>query len=369
MNLPRKFGVGLLATVLSFSVVGLVWSHITLITVYNRGTIKGWLRHSGAYDKIADIVLDSSRKEQGGSSPLTAVPDLQKVAADSFSPAYLQENAEYILNSLYDWLEGKADKLEFSIDLTTAKAELADGVAKYVTEQAAGLPVCTSKSTDSFEVINSGCLPPGMTAAQAGALAREDILTNPEFLPDSSFSSDSIKLKDGDRETGLNDNQNLARVRTVYQKAQTIPPFLTLMALLSAAGVVFISLSRRRGLRKVGFVLVTSGVLIGLSYLAATRGVSLIQQKLSEQTGGTESARELGGSIIGLVGSDIRGLLGLYALGFLLTGVALIVACHFIKQDSKPEPKNESVKTDTPEKPEEVKEPKEDTKEPPEVQL
>lgn len=372
MKILRGLTVGLLAAVLSFSLVGLVWSHIALATVYNRGTIKGWLRDSGTYGKIAEIVLDSSRQKEGGDNPLTSVPELQKVAIDSFNPTFLQENAETILDSVYDWLEGKADKLKFSVDLTAAKASLADGVGSYIAEKAASLPACTSKqSVDSFDVIDANCLPTGLTAAQAGAQARNDILNNPDFLPESSFSSDNIKFKDGEQESGLNDNKNIEKVRTVYQKAQTIPPILAFLALLSAAGVVFISLTRRRGLRKVGFVLITSGAVMGLSYLAATRGVSFVQKKLSEQTGGTESARELGSSAIGIVGSDIRGLLGLYAVGFLLTGIALLVACRFVNQEPKPEtePRYSPEKETIPEKPEGTKKPEQIPKEPPKIQL
>ena len=67
-------------------------------------------------------------------------PQFHAIAKNAFNPVLLNGSLEAVLDGGYNWLEGSADKLDFRIDLTDAKQELATGLGSYVTNRVIASP-------------------------------------------------------------------------------------------------------------------------------------------------------------------------------------------------------------------------------------
>ncbi len=320
---------------LLFSLLGLAWTHTVNLTLRDRDTVKGWFDKSGFYDRIVGSVLenvDQAGEEAGEGIPVDD-PAVQQVVAEAFSPEFLRQNIEEVLDGVYGWLEGRSETPEFTVDLTPAKRRLADGLGNYAAERAATLPVCqASQMTGDFDALNATCLPPGLTPAAAGATVRQELLNNEEFLKQTVFTADDIKLENDDREISLGNVEQARLARDGYRRAGQMPIVILIIALLAAAGIVFLSGTRRTGVKRICIVMIVSGVLLGLSWLIMARISDVLSDYVATPDDGPVAARQLANDAVRVVIDDLRRPLLWYALGLTLVGAGGLIVNSVIKK-------------------------------------
>lgn len=335
------FGIALF-----FCLTGLAWAHVGTATIRNRETVKSWLVESGFYDNVVDTVLEAANQQESESGEADIPvddPQIQAITKDAFSPGYLQENVEKVLDGTYAWLEGRTPKPEFIIDVSMAKQKLADGLANYAVSRAANLPACTpdqmAAMTDDYDALNATCLPPGVSPQAAAENLRYEILTNEEFLGDTTFSGDDFKIEENGQKVAIADSQ-FRRAQTVYKVTGYGPYIFGVLAVLMAAAVFFVSSTRRNGLRRVGIIFISSGLLLGLSYLAYNRSSSWLNSRAQDLSGETSAGRELAAGLVDVIGKDISSLLLWYAIGFTAIGViGVLISIFYKRQRSGDKPK------------------------------
>lgn len=239
----------MLLFVLAFD-VGLIRS------VGRPATVKKVLADSGVYDTLVPNALNQVKQinTSAGNIPLTDSV-IKSAAVSTFTPSQIEQYANQIIDSTYAWLDGKTATPQFQIDLSGAKNTFADNVAKAMQDKYASLPVCTSYSAASFDAYSASCLPPGVTAAQAADTLKSQVLGGQGFLDQPVVNADTIKSS-GSNQTVFNNQQ----IPKNYQRAKKAPLIATVLALLVAAGIVLLSASKRRGLRRVGIALAVVGI-------------------------------------------------------------------------------------------------------------
>lgn len=335
MNILRKIGVSLSAMLLTTALFSVAWSSVAISTIHNRNTIKGWLDETNAYSRVVDIALEKLKTSKEADSQNLPMDDplIQDAAKTAFSPEFLKEQVELVLNNVYSWLDGSVPTLSFSIDLSEAKQKLAAGIGAYVEARVAGLPVCATKSTVDFDGFTSICRPKALSATQAGQEVANGILTGKDFFQDTTLSSDDIKTKDSNgKEVPIGDTEQAKIVRTSYQVAGFAPLALGVLALLGALGVIFISRDHLAGVRRVGVVLLSAGVVFLVTSLALGALKELGDKKVNESTTSSAAEKALFVDMVKVVSDDIRSVLVKFTAGYLGVGVAAVAGVIILKK-------------------------------------
>jgi hypothetical protein len=227
--------------------------------VGSPGPVKKILSNSGIYGSAVEQVLNENGKVTAAGNDISLTdPAIKSAAQKSFSPEVVQDTTEKVIDGVYDWLNGKVAQPDFSIDLSAAKATFASNVGAAATERSSTLPVCPSRTIpSSTDPLNITCLPRGLTASQVGAQAQSDVLRGQGFLDNPVISPDQFKSSGSNQSVFSGQLKNLP---TQYRRVKATPIILTLLSILTAVSIVFLSASKRKGLKHLGIVLVTVGV-------------------------------------------------------------------------------------------------------------
>ncbi len=259
MNFARKGLVGGLTTLLVVFLFGLALDVGILHTLGNPDSVKKVLADSGIYNSVVPNALAQAQNlsTSAGDIPLND-PQIQAAAKTALTPAEIQGDANQIIDSVYAWLNDKTATPNFNIDLSSTKSAFAENVADIVQQRAASLPVCTSASEISTNAYSATCLPPGTTPAEAASQVKDQVLSGQGFL-DQNINANSVK--------GSDSNQNifsdqLNKLPDQYRRLKHAPYITALLAILAAAGIVLLSSTRTRGLRRVGIALAIVGIIM-----------------------------------------------------------------------------------------------------------
>lgn len=287
--------------------------------------IKGALRDSGIYQSVVGDVLKQAQKGQPaegqeGGIPLDN-PQVQSLIQSAASPELLQTQAEGALDSAYAWLRGETLNLAFTVELGDAKTKLADELGKFLEQNLAGLPACApgSASGQNLDPFNATCLPEGVSAAQAAAQAKNELL-NGEFLKETTFTADDVKT-DGDRTL----EQQLQAIPQTYQAIKWALFGTGVLALLLAVAVVFLSINWRSGLKKLSIVFIVVGSIHVLFSWLAGMGFGRLAEFAKEPL--QQSAVKVGQALAG----DLRGWWMWYGIALLVVGAVTLVVLRLTK--------------------------------------
>jgi len=242
-------------------------------TVGHPASVKKIVAESGIYDTVIPNLLNQSKQitSNVGNIPLSD-PSIQQAANQIFSPGYVKQQSETIIDSIYAWLDGKTAQPEFRIDLSGAKNDFANAVAGQVQQRVAGLPKCTSRTTaTTFDVYNATCLPSGVTPIAVAKTTHDSIVSGQGFLNNQVISAASVSSNGSNQSVFAN---QLKSVPTQYQRAKKTPIILLLLALLLGAGIVLLNTSRLKGLRHVGITLLLVGLFMLMFSCGLNRAVS-----------------------------------------------------------------------------------------------
>lgn len=346
MNILRRMALATLGTIMLFALLGAAWSHVTKATLGNRDAVKRWLNESQFYDRVATSVLEQASKGHAESDKQSIPvddPNVRQIVNTAFSPDFLQRSIESVLDGTYNWLEGNSDKPEFRVDLADAKQRLADGLGNYAVSRAASLPACTAAqsaqlSQEGFDALNAPCLPPGVNPQTAAADLRNQIITSEDFLGETSFSGDDLKVTSNGREVSIDQAAEFKRLQSAYQAGLLAPLLLGLTAVAAAVVIVFLSSSKKSGLIRAGLISLTAGLLLAISWGVLASGSNWLSKRAADLGGESSVSRELAADMVQAVIADITGVLRWYAIGLALLGLALIVGIKVINRGRKPEP-------------------------------
>lgn len=268
MRFVRRVLLGLTVLILASLLFGIAFSIGIIHTFSSPAPIKHIISDSGIYSSVLSSSLDQASPITGDGTQIpfsNAV--LRKAAATTFPPQFIKQNAETIIDSVYKWLDGKTPLPDFYIDLSSQKATFASSVSQSVQQELAGLPACTKTSIPpSFDALSATCLPPGVTPSAAAASLQSAILNGQGFLDNPIITADTIKAS-GDNQSIFADQ--LKNAPQYYHNAKAVPSILASLSVLATIAVIFLSKTRRSGMKKIGFILLICGVLLLLTAWSA----------------------------------------------------------------------------------------------------
>jgi lysophospholipase L1-like esterase len=274
MNRARKVFVYLLSFFLLATLLGTAVSTSTNNTLGKPKKVEAYLAQSKLYDHFIAYTADQAKKtngdtDQSGSVSLSDAA-VQAAAQSSFTPQVIEKNVNTFIDSNYAWLEGKTATPEFKIDLSEQKLTFAQKVGQYVTTYTAGLPACANDqlaAQQSQDPLAATCRPANVTPEAAGAQVTQRLSTTGDFLSNPVVTPNSINPEASQQSKPY--YQKLSHLPKAYQLSQKLPYIFAGLSLLAALGIIFISLERRKGVRKVGIVLLIAGIsLVAVKFTA-----------------------------------------------------------------------------------------------------
>jgi hypothetical protein len=164
MNIARSITRWLLA--LGISAALSLWIFLATInaTIANREVTKSWLASSGAYDNALGSALRVSTSNQQDGSLVT--PDLLQTAfVQTFDGPFIQQSAHTVIDATYNWAEGTADAITFSLPVQEKAAAFRTNLAALVVPKLEALPKCATRLTVS-DPNKITCLPHGIKPAE-----------------------------------------------------------------------------------------------------------------------------------------------------------------------------------------------------------
>jgi hypothetical protein len=263
----RKGIVLLLSLLLLVTLLGTASSTSTNVTLGKPDKVETYLVQSKLYDHFVAYVADQASKDEGGDQTgSVSLNDavVQAAARSAFPPQLIRQGTNTFIDANYAWLEGKTTIPQFRIDLSAAKETFAQKVGRHVKTYTAGLPVCATAEAAQQQVnidpLSATCRPQGVDPATVGALVTQRLSTTGDFLSDPVITANAINPK-GNKQ-GRPYYQRFSKLPHVYRVGTKLPYVLGALSVLLALGIVFLALSRRRGLRRVGVILALAGVLL-----------------------------------------------------------------------------------------------------------
>jgi hypothetical protein len=278
----RRGFVWFLSILLFVSLVGGVASMALNNSVGSPSKLEGWLSNSKIYDSVTTSLLHQAEKSGStdGSSGSVSLNDpvVQQAATSVFTPSLVQNTANTIINNNYAWLTGKKSVPDFKVDLTSSKQAFAKQVSQAVQTRLGTLPVCSAQQLSQLSIpvdlLSVTCRPATLDIkAEASQVAQEinsnsDFIQNPVITP-TSLKQDQSSQGSTDSSQGQPYYKKASWAPKVYQIGTKLPWILSGLALLSGLGIVFIAPTRRRGARRIGVVLLVSGLVLIILKLVA----------------------------------------------------------------------------------------------------
>lgn len=324
----RNFVVYLLSSLLFFTLFATVVATNINVIFAKPVKIETWLDQSGIYNGLVNTAIskaNTSKNDNGGGGISLSDIAVQQAAKAAFSTQTIKLNVNKFIDGNYAWLEGKVSKPSFVIDLSGSKQLFAQQVGQYVTANLAKVPVCTYAQSLNYvnaDPLTTTCRPSNVSAASEGAMITVK-LSGPTFISNTMITAETFG---NNSTTGKNEPYytKFSQAPKAYQWATKAPLILGAVAFISALGIVFISRTRRKGLRRVATTLAFAGIIF-----IASKFVIDVLSKAMEKTLFKDSASD-----VTSVKIQLTALINLFEAEitkvFLYFGVAFVVIAVLI---------------------------------------
>jgi hypothetical protein len=247
---------------------------------------------------------------------------------EAFTQSAFRQDINQIIDGNYSWLEGHSATPSFSIEVNSIKVSFANQVANYVKQHLSNLPACTE--AQALEMANVGplsltCVPNSVNPSQAATQIANEIDDSNLLISTPVITANNLKAIN---HSGGAYYTKLSKAPKVYKWANRVPLFLILIDVILAAAIIFL-LGKRKGLRRVGVVLIVSGLLLVIVRLCSNKILSKIDSHIntSSSLGSLKSAFLNIASLIekSLVKTDLKFGLIYIVLGAILISILLIL--------------------------------------------
>ena len=328
INILRWLIASILLLILSLVIiVGTITSGATR-AIINQNNLKVAIANSDIYDNALPIALEfltqsATKSDEGqayyaGLKKQFANPadELSQLVREIFTPNYLQQGVNTVIDAFFAWLKGETERPEFEIKIAQDQKTLIKFLAITFKEKIRGLPNCPANFvvTENFNPLETTCRPFGFKLNEIDNF----LLTNsdrPEFkllLNKASINSSALKV---DPKTSQN-------VQLVYRLIR-YSWLMVMVAVIVLSLLIAVIIPRfRRGLIVCGKVIVICGsiILVGQLLLAVLREpiISLVIKRLPANSIGLIQAylvsimRQLYAAIITKVSFETKGTYGQY---------------------------------------------------------
>lgn len=267
MTILRRFGLLICASLFCGCLAGVAFLAGLHGVFTSPQPLKTALQNSGIYEEITPNIINA----QMATSPLPLRDiGVKNALTQALSASFYQGASEQIIDGTYSWMSGGTASPKFSVDTTAVKNDFASNIATYIRQQMDSLPACerdTAPPTSAKDALSLTCLPQHVTPDMVADTARQQILANSLLVQGDSITPTT--LKDGQ---GRTFQQQLAFMPWLYRAYLPALLLLPLLGALLGVAIVFLSATKRAGLRRVAWLVLSTGL---VTLVLAVAGMEL----------------------------------------------------------------------------------------------
>ncbi len=347
MLMLRKLLAGLSAAVMSFSLFSLVFVIGLLQILGSPDNLKGLISDSGIYDEFVSGVIEQvtkpesveeeiSTEGQGGEGVSLDHPEIKAAAQTAFSPQFLQSSAESFIDGVFRWLNGDVEIPDFTINLADAKNNFAAEVAAAAKARINSLPACTSlqQINEDYDPFSAVCRPPQLNVDAEAARIQNELANNEQFFKDTTITASDLKSDNGllfEEMRGIPD---------AYQTLKKLPIILAVIGLVATSGVVLLSETWRRGLRRASIVLISAGIILALGAFLVNAALNSFSDRVvqDQADNASQAVKESIANLFTSASGDVSDIYIRFGVAFAVIGIVTLIVLRFTR------PKQGSVK-------------------------
>jgi len=305
MNILRKGALTVCYSLFSITLFGFGLLFSLRMVFGTAGPLERALDTSGLYNvMVADII---SQNQPTSGLPLKD-PGLQDAIQKAFPPTLIKQSMNSILDGTYAWLQGKTQAPTFRIDLSGAKANLADYVGQYLQQRFAALPACNlaalpSTTATPMDPYTMPCLPPAALFNQAAAIAqaKQTVLANTDLLKSTTLTADTLK-----NDNGKTLQQQLRAIPRAYHTVMLSIYATGLLALLLGIGAVLLQTDRRAGVRHVSINLLAVSITSAVAAVLSSFVLGRVADRLNQSSATDRLIQAKLITVMHLLADDVR---------------------------------------------------------------
>ena len=283
MKIIRRTFYGLLVGLLSAATFAGIYLTTLSVKLTNRDSVKRWPVAAGTYEQVSASIIklvetrsgvQAQTIDQALSSGIISKEEFVRALEEILPPSYWQGKTEQFLDSVYDYLEGKAETLNFEISFSDRTVAAADKLSKIIAGSLSAAPECDASQTpQTIDPLTLTCLPPG---ADPGKLADD-------FKRQLTIQSQigNITLTDEDllESGGPLTRDSIASLPLYYSYFKNVGIYFAGAVFILGLLMALAARSALDGLRKVSQTLFSSGILAWISFFIGktfiSRGVTV----------------------------------------------------------------------------------------------
>jgi hypothetical protein len=256
MSFSKKVALYILGLMLRLSIGLAVFGFGFMAVFGSADPLKQAAEESGLYDSVVSGVIEESVRQQPQSEGLPLDdPRIISAANAAFTAEILQQQSEMVIDSVFAWLDGTKDSLQFTLDFSDTKVVFANNVGDAFLGYAETLPVCTQPDqlqpvSNPFEL---SCIPPQTDLRQERAKLVEEIITADSFLQEPV--TEQQLAAENPQFIGLNSS-----LPQLWRLLQTAPLIMTATSLIFAIIYVHIYGNKKLAVARIGRLLVISSI-------------------------------------------------------------------------------------------------------------
>lgn len=334
MSFARKFGLRLTASLFGLAIFGLAVT-FSLNSVFGTPShLKTTLRDGGVYEVIATEIAAQLATDAHTSTDIPVDREtFHQAAKAAVTPELVQQNSEKIIDGTYAWLDGSTPTPDFQVDTAAIQQQMSANLSQAAADRLSTLPACTLaqlQHTDmsTLDPFSIPCRPPGMNTATIRQQFAQNIGTGNSLLPDEPVTANDLTSSDGQQVFA-----QAGHVPDVFQLGLVLPWIFGMLAILTAAVVIFFNVPRLRGVTPLSISLLITGVLL----LAAMTIVSFIFRQIGASIASTgNEAGNAALTVAQTLTKQVNGPLRVFAAAYLLIGIIGLVVPRFIKPGPQP---------------------------------
>lgn len=261
MSLGKRLLLIALTPLLPLFLFALAFDYGVISTVGNVTKVKHTLSDSGIYSSVVPSLLKQNGQISTALGNISASDPLVQQAVKAAVPtAQVQKNSEVAIDNLYAWLNGKTDQPSFNLNFAGSSDSFAASLSDSLKQKLASLPACTTPLTvSSFDALNATCLPPGVSANSAANILKNDLSSSGNLLSGATISSNDFK-GNNPQKTVFQDQ--LSSAPKQYHRLKTLPTVLAVLAVITAASLIFLRPTLKSGLRHTGTAILVVGLIM-----------------------------------------------------------------------------------------------------------
>lgn len=320
MNTINRFIFIVCDNLLRFLIYSSATIIVVLLVIGNRDVVKQTIADSGAYEKFVPSVLDANKDQDSASSIPLDDPEVTRIINESFPPENLQTQTEAIVDSIFNWLDKKSDRVQFSVDFTANKNALGDKLSEYAFNRVAFLEICQTQP-ETFDPFTTNCRPYGYDIFEGQQIFADQIKSSEGFLGKTVLTEKELPKN----KAGQNLFEQYSYAPNIFKWLKRAPLILGIATVFVCVFYVLNAPHRRKGVSRLGRTIVgNSATLIVTPFVFGVIIPQLTRDYSNELSG--SSSEVLLNDIINTLVHRFDRLMILFGLWLMLIGFAVLVA-------------------------------------------